>query len=51
MSVKIIQIVPMENNATWQGVILGLGDDGVVYEFSTSEQKWIVCIPLEFSGK
>ena len=48
---KIIQLIPMENNASWQGAILGLGNDGVVYEFSNIEQKWIVCIPLEFSNE
>lgn len=46
--VKIIQLIPMENNHTWQGAMLGLGSDGVVYEFSSIEQRWVVCIPLKF---
>lgn len=46
--VKIIQIIPMENNHAWQGAILGLGDDGVVYEFSSTQQCWVVCLPLKF---
>lgn len=29
---KIVQVIPMENNYLWQGVVLGLGDDGNVYE-------------------
>lgn len=28
---KIIQIIPMPNNFEWQGALLGLGDDGVLY--------------------
>ena len=30
-SLKIIQIMIAPNDATWQGVLLGLGDDGNVY--------------------
>lgn len=44
--VKIIQLLPMPNDATYQGVVFGLGDDGVVYH-STSE-GWDVAIPLDF---
>lgn len=50
--VKIIQIMPMENTASWQGHVLGLGDDGVVYIDKTriSDNKicWEVYIPNEF---
>ena len=32
VTVKIIELHPMPNDSTWQGTLLGLGDDGVVYE-------------------
>ena len=28
---KIIQILFSPQNSTWQGIFLGLGDDGIVY--------------------
>ena len=34
--IKIIQILFTESHSTWQGRLLGLGDDGVVY---TLDQK------------
>jgi hypothetical protein len=46
MSVKIIQILAMPNNEYYQGMTIGLGDDGVVY--SASANGWEVYIPLEF---
>ena len=44
--VKIIQIFPMENNEGWQGHVLGLGDDGVVYidNHSNGDSGWNVYI-------
>ena len=46
MSVKIIQILAMPNDEYYQGMTIGLGDDGVVY--SASSNGWEVYIPLEF---
>lgn len=37
---KIIQILQTENNYSWQGAILGLGDDGVLYELSHDYSGW-----------
>lgn len=37
---KIIQIVVTENNSVWQGIILGLGDDGIVYTLN-HKNEWI----------
>ena len=50
MSVKIIQIMGMPNNEHWQGLVLGLGDDGVTYISCHADQKhcWEVYIPLKF---
>ena len=44
--VKIIQILPMPNDQYYQGMSIGLGDDGVVY--SARSNGWEVYIPLEF---
>lgn len=49
--VKIVQVIPMENNSTWQGAVLGLGSDGVVYEFSPAKACWVVCLPLKFESE
>lgn len=38
---KIIQILRTENNMTWQGAILGLGDDGCLYELKHDNTGWI----------
>ena len=45
--IKIIQMMPMPNNEYWQGVVLGLGDDGVVY-IDSGHRSWEVYIPLKF---
>jgi len=47
MNVKIIQLLPMPNDFTYQGVIFGLGDDGVVYE--NKGGYWHVAMPLKFA--
>jgi len=39
--VKIIQILKTENDYTWQGAVLGLGDDGVLYELKYDNTGWI----------
>lgn len=50
--VKIVQIFPMENNECWQGRVLGLGNDGVVYidDHSEGESGWRVYIEDKFKG-
>ena len=42
MSVKIIQLVATNNVGGWEGVLLGLGDNGVVYEAGTGRWKPII---------
>jgi len=49
--VKIIQFMAMDNNETWQGHILGLGDDGVLYIDDGKNASWEVYIPLKFKSK
>lgn len=44
--IKIIQLIPMPDNYTFQSAIWGLGSDGVVY--ASSNDGWEVAIPLEF---
>ena len=47
--VKIIQLVKTENDCTWQGRLLGLGDDGVTYDSSSG--VWKPFIPaLDMAG-
>lgn len=36
---KIIQLLMTPNDSTWQGVLLGLGDDGVTYHCQTGTWK------------
>lgn len=50
--VRIVQIFPMENNECWQGRVLGLGDDGVVYidDHSDGNSGWRVYIEDQFKG-
>ena len=43
---KIIQFSTMPNDAYYQGMIIGLGDDGVLY--AQSNEGWEVYVPLEF---
>jgi hypothetical protein len=37
---KIIQVIKTEDNHMWQGALLGLGDDGVLYELNLRERVW-----------
>ena len=46
MSVKIIQIIATPNDAHYQGAIIGLGDDGVIY--LAVNGGWEVHVPLAF---
>lgn len=41
---KITQIIPMPDNSLWQGAVLGLGDDGIVYILSTENKGWNILI-------
>jgi len=45
--VKIIQMLAGEENAKYQGVLLGLGDDGVIY--AADGNGWNVYVPLVFN--
>lgn len=40
---KIIQLMYTTNKGLWNGLLLGLGDDGVTYKASPSE-GWVVCM-------
>ena len=46
---KIVQILVAPENSTYQGCILGLGDDGVVYVCAKSESVWSEYIPCASS--
>ena len=49
--VKIIQIMGMPGDATWQGRTLGLGDDGVVYmDEHSNGSGWVTYIKDEYKG-
>ena len=50
--VKIIQIIKTENDNDWHGLILGLGDDGVVYcsDHCQGGSGWVVYIEDNFKG-
>ena len=50
--VRIVQIFPMENHEHWQGCILGLGSDGVVYidDHANCESGWKVYVKDAFKG-
>lgn len=50
MEVKIIQIWICENDYRYQGALLGLGSDGVVYKASGS-MEWEVYFPLRFKAE
>ncbi len=51
--IKIIQIMAMPNDQCWQGHVLGLGSDGVVYinSHDRGDESWHVYMPLVFSIK
>lgn len=42
--VKIIQIIQNPDSA----MLIGLGDDGVVYASTWRDKKWLKLVPLEF---
>lgn len=48
MSVKIIQFQALLNDEYYQGEMLGLGDDGVMY--LATAKGWEVYIPLDFKS-
>lgn len=41
---KIIQVVVPPDNQKYQGVLLGLGDDGVVYYQNPDNGRWSECV-------
>jgi len=47
--VKIIQFQAMPNDEYYQGITIGLGDDGVMYV--NNGQEWDVYHDLKFSAK
>ncbi|MGB0504461.1 MAG: hypothetical protein ACPGGD_10435 [Thalassolituus sp.] len=42
---KIIQILIGPENSSYQGCMIGLGDDGVVYACPKGGDKWEIYIP------
>ena len=48
--VKIVQILVAPNNSEYQGIMLGLGSDGVVYR-ADSDNKWHIYLPCVFVGE
>ena len=42
--IKIIQLLKLENDSTWQGRLLGLGNNGITYELNKNG-KWQKFIP------
>ena len=44
--VKIVQILIAPDNSTWQGKMLGLGNDGIVY--SAENDGWAEFMPSRF---
>ena len=42
--IKIIQLLKLENDAIWQGRLLGLGDNGITYKLDT-KGRWEKFIP------
>lgn len=49
VAVKIVQLVIAPNNSEYQGALLGLGSDGVVYR-AGSDGQWCVYVPLVFEN-
>jgi len=49
----IVKFQAMPNDACWQGVVLGLGDDGVLYmsEHDENGSRWSVYVENEFTPK
>ena len=45
---KIIQFQAMPTDEFYQGMVLGLGDDGVIYQATT--EGWVVYISAESKG-
>lgn len=45
--VKIVQILVAPEDSTYQGCILGLGDDGIVYVCPKGDACWTAYIPAQ----
>ena len=50
VSPNIIQLLMAPNDATWQGVLLGLGNDGVTYVCGKSGRWEPYIPPLGYAG-
>ena len=48
--IKIVQMIVTPNNSEYQGILLGLGSDGVVYR-TDSDNKWHIYLPCVFADK
>lgn len=50
VSPQIIQLLMTPNDATWQGVLIGLGNDGVTYVCGTSGRWEKYIPPIGYAG-
>jgi len=39
-TVKIMQLVITPNDSNWQGILVGLGDNGITYEAKNDGHGW-----------
>ena len=49
LKVKIVQVIIAPDNSAYQGVLLGLGSDGVIYH-ANNDSRWHVYFPCEFAS-
>lgn len=47
--VKIVQMLAAPNDSAYQGALLGLGSDGVIYR-ADNDSKWHVYFPCAFAA-
>ena len=48
--VKIVQMLTAPNDSAYQGALLGLGSDGVIYR-AANDSKWHVYFPCAFADE
>ena len=48
-NVKIVQLIVAPNDCHYQGALLGLGSDGVIYR-ADNDNMWHVYFPCEFAN-
>lgn len=46
--IKIVQMLITPNDNNYQGSLLGLGSNGVIYRASNTDNEWLVYMPCEF---